>query len=560
MPSYIPAPLPLTIPDVSTLDAAAVRNNHALLTSLIQEANPDVDVKQGTLYNLLFYLSAVLTTCNQVVAKQIQQSISLAAISANPTLAIDSVVNNFLSNFNITRNQGSNASGPLLIVLSIPLVVTIPKGSVFTIGTQTFVADDTYTSRVSQASILNTTDRLITQLGQNLYGFTINVVAQSPGVAGNVSRGTRAVPAILPSAVFMQAFTAADFTNGADTETNAQLIARLPAGAGLKAWSNRMTIDAMIRNQLAFSQISGTSLIGFGDVEMLRDKHSLWPGSTGGRADLYVRTQGRVGSIILNKTATFISASSAGGVWQFSLGKDEVPGFFEIDSITQPGNIGLLPSYTVQADIRGFDLSNTTQAVPDIVVVKEAQYSRFATGTFQFLDTNTPTTGLVPNTSTKQYDVAVRYMPLIAQIQDFLLQRSVAAPTGDVLVKAPIPIFVTVSCTVELKPGMPSPSTSAIQEAIAAATNRLGFGAKLTAAVLASAVASALPAGAVLTQILMTGRLRNPDNSVTIFSGTDSLVPAVDPTKPMTSIRTTAYFLSPNDVTVTVVTTTDPQV
>lgn len=51
----IPAPMPLTIPDINVLDQAEVRNNHQLLTSIVQESHPEVDVKQGALYNLLFY-------------------------------------------------------------------------------------------------------------------------------------------------------------------------------------------------------------------------------------------------------------------------------------------------------------------------------------------------------------------------------------------------------------------------------------------------------------------------------------------------------------------------
>lgn len=552
----IPAPMPLTIPDINVLDQAEVRNNHQLLTSIVQESHPEVDVKQGALYNLLFYLSAILTTSNQLMAKRVRQSVSLAAINANAALATDAIVDNLLSNFGLTRLPGVQASGPVQILLSSPVVVTIPKGAVFTAGSQTFVADASYTSRLSQTAVLASTDRLVTTLSPSSYAFTINVIAQNVGSAGNVQRGTRMVPTIPPSPYFTQALVLTDFSNGADRETNAQLMTRLSSGAGLKAWSNRMTIDAMIRNQPAFGRILGTSLIGFGDIEMVRDQHSLWPGSMGGRADLYVRSQERVATTVLNKTATYIGLSGGNGLWQFSFGRDEVPGFYEIDKITKPGLIDIASTFAIQTETRGYDLTNVPAVVPDITTATEAQYSRYATGTFQFIDTATATTGLIANLSTAQYDVSVRYMPLVDQIQDYIKQRTVTGPAGDVLVKAPIPVFTMISFSVELRTGMTSPSIPAIQDAVAAAVNRLAFGNKLTAAVISTAVTPLLPAGAGLSQIAMSGRVRHSDNSITNVIANDVLTIPTDPAKPMTSPRTTAYLLSPADVTVTVATVT----
>lgn len=556
----LPAPKPLTLPDVKSLDKAVVRNNHELLAQIVQDDRPDVDVKQGALYNLLFYLSAVLTTLNQTVARRIVQSMSLAAVGADPELADDAIVDNLLSNYNLTRLPGAKASGPVQVILNAPAVVTIPKGAVFTAGTQTFTSDEAYTSRLSQATAFGDTDRLVTSLGAGTYGFNINVTAAESGAAANVRRGTRMVPAVSPSSNFVMALTLADFDNGAERETNTQLMAKQAAGAGLRAWSNRMTVDAVLRNQDAFKRVLGTSLIGFGDKEMVRDQHSLWPGSMGGRADLYVRTQERASSVVLPKTAVLVAITVQGGVWQFYLSRDEVPGFYEIEKVSQPGAIATGTGYAIQLDTRGYDMTAVTGVVPDVTTAAEAQYSRYATGTFQFLDAETPTTGLVVNTATKQYDVSVRYMPLVAQIQDFFQQRSVAAPAGDLLVRAPIPVFVTASFRVEIRAGSQPPSIPAIQEAVAGAVNRLSFGNRLTAAVIASAAAPLLTAGANLTQIYMTGRVRNVDNTTTNLTSSDALVPPADPGKPTTSERTTAYFLDPADVAVTVVTVTGPQV
>jgi hypothetical protein len=558
MPTPVPTAEPLTIPALSALDMAAVRNNQLLLAQLVQEAHPDVDVKQGTLYNLLFFLSAVLTTANQTIANQILQSMSLAAINSNPVLAVDTVVNNLLSNFQLTRLPGVPASGPLQIILSAPAVITIPQGAAYSAGGVNFVTDAAYTSRTDAYSVLTPTDRLITAVGNGTYAFTINVVAQTIGVAGNIARGTRFVPAVSPSPVFVQASALTNFSNGADQETNAQLVNRLYTGVASKAWSNRMTASAVLQSQLAFQQILGTSVIGYGDQEMIRDQHSIWPGSLGGRVDMYVRTQGPVASIVLSKKATLVGL---GGIWQFSLGRDEVPGFYDVSQINQAGTLSTTTiGYPITADTRSFDLTNFAQGTPDITTASEGAFSRYQTTTIQFHDTDTVVSSADVGVRTKTYDVLVRYLPLIAQVQDFLRQRSVMPPGGDVLVKAPIPLFVTISFNITLRPGAAQPSISVLQAAVARAVNGLGFGVQLTAAVLSAAISPLLPLGSVLSQVSMSGKLRHPDGQVDSLTASDVLVPVYSSAHPMTSQRTIGYFLAPSDVSITIATATDPQV
>jgi hypothetical protein len=557
----VPADQPLTIPDVFTLDAAAVRNNQLLLSQLVQEAYPNVDVKQGTLYNLLFFLSATLTTANQAVAGQLMQSMSLAAINANPALATDAVVNNLLSNFQLTRLPGVQASGPVQITLSSQVVMTIPQGTVYTANGVNFTTDAAYTTRTDPSTVLSVTDKLLTPVGNGTYVFTVNMTAQAVGAVGNLTRGTRLVPTVAPSPVFVQAQALTDFSNGVDQETNAQLVNRLYTGVALKAWSNRMNVPAMLQSQAGFRRILSTSVIGYGDQEMVRDQHSIWPGSLGGRVDLYVRTQGPVASVVLSKKATLVATATEGGIWQFSLGRDEVPGFYDVGQVAQAGTLSaIVPGYPITSDTRSFDLTNFPQDTPDIVVASEAGFSRYQTTTIRFNDTDTLVSAADVGTFTRTYDVLVRYMPLIDQVQDFLRQRGVAPPGGDVLVKAPVPLFITVSFNITLQPGVVQPSVSALQAAAAAAVNGLGFGVRLTAAVLSAAITPLLPPGSVLSQVSMTGKLRHPEGNIDTLNASDVLVPVYTASHPMTSQRTVGYFLTPSDVSIVVATATDPQV
>lgn len=549
------------ITDLSSLDTASVLRNLSTLTQLLHQQLPDADVRRGTMHDIVLFWSAVLDTAFQANVGTIQQSNSLLSLTENPELANTDVVDRLLSNYNLTRLPGAQASGTVQIVLNQAAVVTIPKGMAFAANGLTFVTPAAFTSRVAASSVLSPTDRLVTAAGAS-YVFTITVQATTIGAGGNLSRGTRLAPAVSPSPYFTQAYALADFAGGADAETNGELLTRLSSGLGAKAWSNRMTADALIRSQAAFQHVLGESIIGYGDPEMLRDQHSVWPGSFGGRVDVYVRTQPLVADTALAKTAMLVGLDSAGrGVWQFSLARNEVPAFFEVAKVTQAGLLNLaLTGYSVTSDLRGYDLTGLTGPLPDVANAAEANFTRFSTAAIQFVDTDTATTGLTVGQTTRQYDVSVLSMPLVDQIQDYLRGRGVTAPGGDVLVKAPMPVFVSVSFTVQLRPGMAAPDTAAVQQAVADAVNGLGFGNKLSSVTVSSAVSPLVEVGAVITNLQLAGKLRYADNTVVLLSSGSLLVPPDDATQPMTTQRTLGYFLKPADVHVSVTTVDGPPV
>src|SRR6185295_9198340 len=99
------------VTDLTTLDPQKVAQLDASLTAMIQELNPDIDLKSGVYHDQVMHLAAILQTADQENITLVQESSSLAAIAADPTLADDDTVDNLLSNYSITRNPGSLASG-----------------------------------------------------------------------------------------------------------------------------------------------------------------------------------------------------------------------------------------------------------------------------------------------------------------------------------------------------------------------------------------------------------------------------------------------------------------
>ena len=194
-----------------------------------------------------------------------------------------------------------------------------------------------------------------------------------------------------------------------------------------------------------FPNIEDISIVGYGDAEMIRDQHWLFPLSGGGRTDLYLRSQQSTQAVSLVKTATLIDILTDGGVWQFSIARDDAPGFYEVSKILVRGADPVETGFAVTEDIRGLDLTGDDVYVPDLETVMEGVYSRYQASTIRFLDTSTPTAGLSINSSTQDYDVTAVTMPLVKPVQEFLGDRGVRNPAGDILVKAAIPCFLSLN-------------------------------------------------------------------------------------------------------------------
>ena len=542
----------ITVQNLTTLDTQTVQDNFNVLVQQIQEAYPGVDLRRGVVHDLVLKLAAVLYTANQENITLAQESNSLAQITVNPTLADTTTVNNVLSNYRITRRQGTAATGSITIVVSSLTPVTIANGAQFTVNGLTFLSDNVYNARITQAQVVTTTDRLLTATSGG-YAFTIGVVAQNIGSVYQLSQGTALTP-VSPPVGFVTAYATNSFTGGTDTETNSQLLNDLASGMAVQAWSNRTSNFSLLKNQTAFSGILSTSEVGYGDQEQLR-YHSIFPVAFGGRTDLYVRTQALPQTTTLTKTATLIAKNGTVGTWQFTITSEDAPGAYQITKILQTTQAITAGGYSVLTDTRGWNNTATT-FVPDINTALEATYSRYQTITITFNDTDTDATALTLNVSTRNYQVVVQSMPLIKDIQNFVNSRNTRV--ADVLVKAPIPCFMDVSFTINQTSTDPAPNTASLQSTVAAAVNDSGFPGIFTASSISNAVLTAL-AGTKMTisGIDMGGQIRRPDGTIVRIRDPQILTIPTDPTN-LISNKTVAFYLDPTNVAITVTQITSP--
>lgn len=545
---------------LADLSQTAVADARAILLELLQEQYPDIDFR-GVVGDIVLELAAVLQAHNRQQIDTALRSASLLAISADPTLADDDTVDRVLSNYRISRKTGTAATGMITIVLSQQAAVTVGAQTEFTANGQTFRTTTSYTARLSDAAVTSPTDKLLTARGDGTYGFTIPVTATTVGTAGMLTRGTT-LTVTTAFQYLVRVYAANDFVDGTNTETNADLLAALAAGMSVKAWSNRVSIDAMLRSQDAFSRILQTSIVGFGDVEMTRDQRSIFPISTGGRADLYVRTQVLPQTTQLEKTATLVDTTAAGGIWQIEIAKDEAPGLYDVTWIARAVDGDAAEGYEITADVRGRDLtalSSSDTYLPDIASDFEAIYTAYQTVIVQFLDTDTETTNLTVGESTQTYQIAVRAFPLLADIQEYVNRRDVRPPQCDVVVRAPIPCFLALNFSLITTAAAASPDQVAVKQAIADRVNSLGFAGELYATQLSDAIYDVVDADVRVSRIDMVGQLRKPDGTTTRLRSFDVLrIP--QSASMFTSGRTAVFILDQNDIDITVAATSVPEV
>jgi len=550
----------LEVSNLSELTAANVLQKQEFISQLVQEDNPNIDVKRGVLHDLLFYYSAILSAATQENIDRLRKSGSLFEINKDATLADTDVVDRVMSNFLLTRRSGTLAAGTVTVVVSELQSFTLPSGGIFEGGGEQFATAAAHAIRTSAVNIQSTNDRALAPIGDGNYSFTVDVVALEDGSAAMLSKDTTVVSAAsIPNLV--RAYVTSDFAGGLNSETNSELLARIQEGLSCKSLSNRVNMMALLRNDASVPGLVASSVIGYGDVEMKRDQHSILPVSFGGRADWYVKTQGQPTLQSLTKTATLISTDSANrGTWQFSVARDDAPGFYDIKTIKPAAVDNYSGTFNVTMDTRGFDNATVLgELTPDIETSKEAAYSRYQTAVIQFYDSDTDTTALTVGVTTQSYSVAIRVMPSVAAVQSLVGGRDVRNYAGDVLVKAAVPCFVSLGFTLQGKMGAILPDPDIIRSALARFVNNLGFVGRLNTSSLFDIIHNYLPDNVACSAIDILGQIRRPDGTIKPLRSSEAIVIPSEPDG-MVTARTTTFILNLEDIAISAETVNIPEI
>ena len=545
--------MPLTFSDLElqkldSLEPAAVRQLLTRLSSQLSEADPTLDLKRGVFHDRLLYFSAVLETALRQNLERYLSARSLQQIEQDPTLAADGVVDEVLSNWGVTRKIGTKAVGYVTIELSVNRTVIIPAGAVFEANGLRYVSRDTYTSRSLAEQVVSSSDRLLTQLSNGNWSFTIEVEAADVGAAYMLNAGALIVPN-RSVAGYVTSYATAAFSNGTDTETNSELLQRLRYGISAKTISNRTTMQAYVVTQDRFASVTNQSIVGYGDAEMLRDKHSIVPVAYGGRVDWYVRTQQTLGRSSAAVVATCVERRDTSSVWQFSIPRTAFPGFYEIRRIRRAVDSQLNTGFEILQDSRGTDVTGVVPP-PDIVNIVESAYTAYQTTTITFEDTVTPL-GSVTVGNTADYVCDVIGLPMLGELQTEVSSSEYRHCAADILMRAPVPCFVEVSFVINKTATEPMPNIDGIKSAVAACINQTDFIGRLDGSRILETVHGFLKNATSVTQLELLGRIRRPDGTNEYLRATDSLLLPYRPAK-LVSEKTVQFFTEADDIRVAV--------
>ena len=351
---------------LDALDATLVTSAINEVVQRIQEDNPTLDVSRGVFYELLVYYHSLLATRQDTLISDYRRARSLLALEQDPDLADTDLVNDVLSNFRLDRKAGSLARGTIAVILSDNITVTFGRGAIFEAQGLQYTTTEVYTAKAEAAQINTTTDRLITATSDGRFMFTLEVQAANEGANYNLDKGTLIIPTS-PPPTYVTSYATIDFTSGIAAETNAEVLKRLQEGIAAKTLSNRVNMAAFLRGVEAYSRVVGMSIVGYGDAEMLRDKHSIFPVAYGGRVDWYVRSENLPTTVQLTRTATRLAVdNNTAPVWQIALDRDAAPGFYEVRAVRPKGTSSISGTLPILSDTRSYDLP-TTDFVPDLI-------------------------------------------------------------------------------------------------------------------------------------------------------------------------------------------------
>ena len=541
--------MPILLPDLTSLPLADVAAARALLVQRLQEKSPVADFRRGVLHDLLINLESVIHAAQEIYADKFRKAGSIQAIEADPTLADPSLVDSVLSNFLITRKTGTKVRGEVTVVMLSSRASVVAINSVFTVYSTRYLATNTFSAKLSASSLINDTDRLVFPIGDGSYGFNITVEAELEGKGSELKQNDK-LEMVNPVGGIVAAFAASDFSNGADVETNLELISRLREGVASKNFSNKHSLSTLIKSN--FSTVKDVGSFGFGAPEQIR-YHGVFPVAQGGRVDAYVRHNGLPSKTIIGAEASLVEQRLTGGVWQVSFDRETVPGFYEavrIVRLRDSSNQSIQYGYEVINTIKDFDISDDdTGFSPEIEIAVEAAFTRYQTVTLQFLDTDT-SADLDIGTKAN-YSFTLRGQKSLDEIQKLLNGEDVRPTGSDILVRAAIPFDVKVSVVVHNRNRDYVVPVDVIKNKLFDYVNAMGFGSKLYESNLISVIQNQLTEDQSIDSIELRGRLVYPSGRIRYINGRVSLSVPEDPLNLVTS-KNTSYFLDKSDVQITV--------
>lgn len=518
------------ITSLNELNPALVKEQQDKLTTFLSEMYPNIDLSRGVMRDLVQYLNAVFAAKEQTELARWKSARSLLAITEDPSIADKDSVDNIISNYNVTRREGTYALGTVFLEFKEDLSRIVPENVEFRFNNLTFRTTTSYMVLDSSSTSSTIADRVLLPLDNGNFGCTIEVTADQIGSESCLTRGTELECTSITSLVSAVVYN--DFYGGTDTESNEELILRLKSGIATKCWGNRYNIDNLLRNDPTLASLVDISVIGMHDAEMTRDQVTLFPVSTGGKADLYVKTAPTTYTVTTPLYATLISKDISYDYWSLQVPSSVLPGFWRITGIEY---ISESPEKTIVELQKQEVVSDSPE-----YTAQDASYTVHQLVNAEF---RTPINANTSINDSMQFNVTVMGLPSIDYVQTLCTDRAIMPVTADALVKTAVPCITTATVVIKQSKNNPvNESTVAIiKNTITTTINNKGFTGYLTASELMDAIQDLLDRSQRIASMQLTGIILGPNGTMVRDVSNKQLVIPDMPLNYITA-NTTTFF------------------
>ena len=542
---------------LSDLSQSAYDASERSTVQLLQESRPELDLRLGTsLRDLLVRPAAQLSGVTDANTAALRGQFSIAQATANPEAMNPALFSDLLSNYGLSMRSGAYARGEVLVKVSVKRDYSVSSAVSLTISGLLFHPTTTWVVRAN--GVVNpATDLPLLPDNNGGWYFALPVVASATGGAYNVSEGL-AVASDTPIAGSVSGMvTYSSFSGGADAETVADSVVRLPAMLA------RISLDAAAPITLslleAFPQVVAVSVAGRGAAEITRDRRNPFGFSTGVVA-VYVRTFKAPNIVTLRAQA----AKLADGVYQFSISPLVVPGLCSVRAVTSPasvitsdptGELAPAGSFPLTETWSPFGTSSSGHEFYGLDAVVDTAYSVYQS--CSVVVTNVPpvpnATPAWPDTLELKAEVyAAAGLDAIQAHLDNAQRRDVAS---DMVARSAVPCHVTIRAAVTISK-FSKTKLSDMAAAAADYVNSTGIGGEITASGLASVfhafdIKSVDLGGSNEGDALYQARLRKADGTWAAVNGQDVSGASFDDPALLASARTIAFTCDVRNVFLT---------
>ncbi len=420
----------------------------ALLVSLLRAAYPSMDLRRGTvLRDLLLRAAAQTVARDEALMEELRKQQSLIALAENEGTVDPDAVNAILSNFNVTRDTGANATGEVKVRVATDRTYNLHASFLFTtLDGKVYEVVDTVVARSVPDTTAGDIQLHLSDDGTYYY-FMVTVLAAEPGAEYTLKAGD-ALNTGSALYGFIAAEAYADFTAGRDDETIVEAITRLPAAISYRALESRTSIEAKLRDEFAGAsfRIQEVAVQGYGDAAQLRDKHNPMGFAVGSRVDVYTKTFTTPHQVTIQKTGTRIAANT----YQIDIAATDAPGYYairavsEIEAVTAPSvGFGDLPTYGSYVFDEVRQPSGVSQTFHDIDndVLPEIAFSVWQKGVIVV-------TGVPHSEASREFKVELYTAPGLTEMQNYVDSSLVRNLEADYVVRCPLICMVEMQAYV----------------------------------------------------------------------------------------------------------------